>query len=124
MLPQFSGSAMLTDVLDPRRQREKPKPRRKRGKKPSYHQYVSLATTIPRISRPSVPQPRCYGNGAYCLVTGIKNVKRHGRIEPVRIDDFDELDVFEEFVTALFRTNTDRRQKAINDKLWEFVILL
>lgn len=51
-------------------------------------------------------------------------VKRHGRIEPVRIDDFDELDVFEEFVTALFRTNTDRRQKAINDKLWEFVILL
>lgn len=58
------------------------------------------------------------------MVTGIKNVKRHGRIEPVRIDDFDELDVFEEFVTALFRTNTDRRQKAINDKLWEFVILL
>lgn len=51
-------------------------------------------------------------------------MKRHGRIEPVRIDDFDELDVFEEFVTALFRTNTDRRQKAINDKLWEFVILL
>jgi hypothetical protein len=37
---------------------------------------------------------------------------------------FDELDVFEEFVTALFRANTDRRQKAVNDKLWEFVILL
>jgi hypothetical protein len=35
-----------------------------------------------------------------------------------------ELDVFEEFVTALFRANTDRRQKAVNDKLWEFVILL
>jgi hypothetical protein len=43
---------------------------------------------------------------------------------PVRIDDFDELDVFEEFVTALFRVNTDRRRKAVNDKLWEFVILL
>jgi hypothetical protein len=26
--------------------------------------------------------------------------------------------------TALFRANTDRRQKAVNDKLWEFVILL
>jgi hypothetical protein len=51
-------------------------------------------------------------------------VKRHGRIEPVRIDDLDELDVFEEFVTALFRANTDRRRKAVNDKLWEFVILL
>jgi hypothetical protein len=51
-------------------------------------------------------------------------VKRYGRIEPVRIDDFDERDVFEEFVTALFRANTDRRQKAVNDKLWEFVILL
>jgi hypothetical protein len=50
--------------------------------------------------------------------------KRHGRIEPVRIDDFDELDVFEEFVTALFRANTDRGRKAVNDKLWEFVILL
>ncbi|KAL4931860.1 uncharacterized protein BDV17DRAFT_288442 [Aspergillus undulatus] len=51
-------------------------------------------------------------------------VKRHGRIEPVRIDDFDELDVFEDFVTALFRAKTDRRQKAVNSKLWEFVILL
>jgi hypothetical protein len=51
-------------------------------------------------------------------------VKRHGRIEPVRIDDFDELHVFEEFVTALFRANTDRSQKAVNDKLWELVILL
>jgi hypothetical protein len=51
-------------------------------------------------------------------------VKRHGRIEPVRINDFDELDVFEGFVTALFRANTDRRQKAVNDKLWELVILL
>lgn len=58
------------------------------------------------------------------LLVSRTSVKRHGRIEPVRIDDFDELDVFEEFVTALFRTNTDRRQKAINDKLWEFVILL
>jgi hypothetical protein len=35
-----------------------------------------------------------------------------------------ELDVFEEFVTALFRANTDRRQKPVNDKLWEFVISL
>jgi hypothetical protein len=51
-------------------------------------------------------------------------VKRHRRIEPVRIDDLDELDVFEECVTALFRANTDRRQKAVNDKLWQFVILL
>jgi hypothetical protein len=51
-------------------------------------------------------------------------VKRYGRIEPVRIDDFDELDVFEEFVTALFRANTERRRKAVNNKLWEFVILL
>jgi hypothetical protein len=51
-------------------------------------------------------------------------VKRHGRIEPVRIDDSDELDVFEEFVTALFRANTDRRQKAVSDKLWQFVTLL
>jgi hypothetical protein len=37
---------------------------------------------------------------------------------------FDELDVFEEFVTALFRANTDRKQKAVNDRLWEFVISL
>jgi hypothetical protein len=51
-------------------------------------------------------------------------VKRQGGIEPVRIDDFDELDVFEKYVTALFRANTDRRQKAVIDKLWEFVILL
>lgn len=68
-------------------------------------------------------------DGAYCLATGIKTrlgtaadilfmhvleereftVMRHGRIEPVRIDDFDELDVFEEFFMALFRTNTGRR---------------
>jgi hypothetical protein len=47
----------------------------------------------------------------------------YGRIEPVRIDDIDELDVFEEFVTALFRANKDRREKAVNDKLWEFILL-
>jgi hypothetical protein len=69
------------------------------------------------------------GNGSrhpvYACPKGSEfTVKRQGRIEPVRIDDFDELDVFEEFVMALFRANTDRRQKAVNDKLWEFVILL
>jgi hypothetical protein len=51
-------------------------------------------------------------------------VKRQEGIEPVRIDNFDELDVFEEFVTVLFRANADRRQKAVTNKLWEFVILL
>ncbi|KAF7594894.1 hypothetical protein BBP40_007928 [Aspergillus hancockii] len=51
-------------------------------------------------------------------------IERDGRIEPVRIDDFDELDVFEEFVEALFLTNSDRRQKTIKNKLWEFIILL
>jgi hypothetical protein len=51
-------------------------------------------------------------------------IERHGRIEPVRINDFDELDVFEEYVKTLFRTNSDRRQKSINDKLWEFIRLL
>jgi hypothetical protein len=51
-------------------------------------------------------------------------IKQYRRIEPARINDFDDLDVFKEFITALFCANTDRRQKAVNDKLWEFVILL
>jgi hypothetical protein len=51
-------------------------------------------------------------------------IERHGRIEPVRIDDFDELDVFEDFVKTLFHTNSDRRQRTIKGKLWEFVRLL
>lgn len=51
-------------------------------------------------------------------------IERHGRVEPVRINDFDELDVFEESVKTLFRTRSDRRQKTINDKLWEFTRLL
>jgi hypothetical protein len=41
-------------------------------------------------------------------------VKRQGGIEPVRIDDFDELDVFEEFVTAIFRANTDKEAESRN----------
>jgi hypothetical protein len=34
-LPQFSRSAMLIDVLDPRGQKEKPNPRRESGKNPA-----------------------------------------------------------------------------------------
>jgi hypothetical protein len=43
------------------------------------------------------------GNGSRHPVYGYPKereftVKRHGRIEPVHVDDFDELDVFKEFV--------------------------
>jgi hypothetical protein len=51
-------------------------------------------------------------------------VKQHGRIELVCINNFNKLDIFKEFITALFRAKTDRRQKAVNNKLWEFVIML
>jgi hypothetical protein len=37
-------------------------------------------------------------------------VKRHGKIEPVRIDDFDELDVFEESRLSSVQTRTGGRK--------------
>jgi hypothetical protein len=164
MLPQSSTSAMLTDVLDPRRQKEKPNPRRKRGKKPPIInmppdpdapiQSIELPSGSPSATHSCnndtqnlppklLPTPIFCERGVlfgYWYQDPAGNVSRHpvyacpkereftvkrrGRIEPVRIDDFDELDVFEESVTALFRADTDRRQKAVNYKLWRFVILL
>jgi hypothetical protein len=164
MLPQFSSSAVLTDVLDARSQKKKPNPRRKPGKLPAIInmpldpdapiQSIELTSRSPSVTQPcnndteNLPARRCRtplfcergvlvgywhenlaGKGSRYPVYACPEereftIERHGMIEPVRIDDFDELDDFEDFVETLFRRNSDRRQRTIKGKLWEFIWLL
>jgi hypothetical protein len=74
MLPQFSRSAKLTDVLE----KNQPSSTCHTILTPLLKCRVvllaplSLATTIPRVSLPCVPQLRYLVDGACCLVTSVK----------------------------------------------------
>lgn len=94
---------------------------------------------------PSVLQLRYFANGEYCLVTDTKfqlgtaadilsmHILRKGSSLSSDMEGLNQSTstilmswMFSRnlLFTALYRANTDRRQKAVNDKLWEFVILL
>jgi hypothetical protein len=95
MLPQFSRSAMLVDVLDPRRQKKKLNLRRKPGEKPAIinmpHKLDTPIQLIKLLSGSPSATQSCNNNTQ--------------NLPPKRF-------------------LTDRRQEAVNNKLWEFLILL
>jgi hypothetical protein len=95
MLPQFSRSPMLADVLDPRRQKKKPNPKESRGKKPAI-------INMPHELDPPIQSIELSSGSPRATQSCNNNTQN---LPPKR-----------------FRT--DRRQEAVNDKLWELLILL